>query len=122
MNKTDNTGAPIDTADDTYPNHPTLIIDWQRYEAMLEASDLPDADKRAFLETLWSIVVSFVDLGIGIHPFQQLDPDGCELDIDLTRFMATDVVSSLKYHSQSHFTDAADPPKGKAKKKEDIKL
>ena len=29
------------------------------------------AEKREFLEALWSIIVAFVDLGFGIHPVQQ---------------------------------------------------
>jgi hypothetical protein len=56
---------------ETPPAPPTLAIDWDLYGQYLDASDLSDADKRAFIETLWSIVVSFVDLGFGLHPTQQ---------------------------------------------------
>jgi hypothetical protein len=51
---------------------PALSIDWGLYEHYLEASDLPDDDKRALIETLWSIMVSFVDLGFRISPLQQI--------------------------------------------------
>ena len=50
---------------------PALTIDWDLYGAYLENSDLSEAQQRDFIETLWSIVVSFVDLGFGIHPIQQ---------------------------------------------------
>ena len=46
------------------PNRlPTLAIDWELYGRYLDDSGLPEADKRLLIETLWSIMVSFVDLG-----------------------------------------------------------
>lgn len=56
---------------------PTLTIDYTPYEQHLEDSDLTDDQKRKFLDVLWSIIVSFVDLGIGIHPLQQAARNGC---------------------------------------------
>ena len=50
---------------------PTLSVDWEAYGAMLDASDVPEGQKRELIETLWSIVTSFVDLGFGVHPVQQ---------------------------------------------------
>ena len=47
---------------------PTLAIDWELYGRYLDDSDLPEADKRLLIETLWSIVVSFVDLGFRLGP------------------------------------------------------
>lgn len=47
-----------------------LEIDWKRYEAYLAEADLSEAEKRQFLEALWSIVVAFVDLGFEVHPVQ----------------------------------------------------
>lgn len=43
-----------------------LSIDWQFYADALDQSDLTDDEKREFIETLWYIVVSFVDLGFGV--------------------------------------------------------
>ena len=43
---------------------------------MLEASDLTDTQKQEFVETLWSIIVTFVDLGFGLHPVQSVHSDG----------------------------------------------
>lgn len=50
-----------------------ISVDYKKYEVFLKESDMSDADKAAFLEALWSIIVSFVDLGFGVHPLQQVD-------------------------------------------------
>lgn len=60
------------------PTRPTLSIDWDFYGRYLAQSDATDAEKRALLETLWVIVVAFVDLGLGIHPLQ--NPCGKDAD------------------------------------------
>ena len=49
-----------------------LSFDYEKYAPYLEDADLTEEQKREFLETLWSIMVSFVDLGFGIHPVQQV--------------------------------------------------
>ncbi len=50
---------------------PIITLDVSLYESYLADSDLTGEQKREFLETLWSIIVGFVDLGFGIHPVQQ---------------------------------------------------
>jgi len=67
---------PVPLIDNEFDDHtqpPALTIDWGLYEHYLEESDLSDDDKRALIETLWSIMVSFVDLGFRISPLQQID-------------------------------------------------
>ena len=54
---------------------PTISIDYARYERFLADSNLSEAEKVQFLDTLWNIIVSFVDLGIGVHPLQMTYPD-----------------------------------------------
>ncbi|MCW2308829.1 hypothetical protein [Rhodobium gokarnense] len=49
-------------------SRPVLTLDVALYEHMLADSDLTEDQKREFLETLWSIIVGFVDLGFGIDP------------------------------------------------------
>ncbi|GIT93146.1 hypothetical protein JANAI62_35700 [Jannaschia pagri] len=46
---------------------PSLSIDWDAYLPYLEDDDISDADKRALIETLWSIVTFFVDLGFEVR-------------------------------------------------------
>lgn len=66
---------------------PSLAIDWDLYAAMLEESDATDAQKRELIETLWAIVVTFVDLGFNLQPAPQscgeLSTEGAEALADL---------------------------------------
>lgn len=72
MNETPELHRPIDlTRKPAALARPALTFDVGLYEKHLEDSDLSDAEKQEFLETLWNLVVVFVDLGFGIHPVQQ---------------------------------------------------
>ena len=48
-----------------------LELDFEAYAPFLEDADISDDDKRQLIETLWSLVVSFVQLGYGLSPVQQ---------------------------------------------------
>lgn len=50
----------------------TLRIDVERYQHMLDSADLTEAQKREILEALWSIIVTVVELGFGVHPLQEV--------------------------------------------------
>jgi len=93
---------------------PTLTIDWELYGKYLDESDLSDAEKRKFLETLWSIVVSFVDLGFGVHPVQQVTGDNCENHAEIHKFIAaqSSSVVRLSEPSTTEFNAAADRQSG----------
>lgn len=58
----------VPEAPETGNRQPALVIDWELYGRYLEDSDLSEADKRLLIETLWSIMVSFVDLGFRLSP------------------------------------------------------
>lgn len=49
-----------------------LKFDPAPYMHYLNDADLNDAQKAELLETLWQIMVHFVDLGIGISPIQEV--------------------------------------------------
>lgn len=49
---------------------PIVTVDVEMYQAWLDGSDLSLAQKEEFLQALWSIVVTFVELGFGVHPLQ----------------------------------------------------
>lgn len=55
-----------------------LTIDYALYEQYLDGADLSEAQKQEFLDTLWSIIVGFVDLGFGVHPVQQAAQNICD--------------------------------------------
>jgi hypothetical protein len=60
-----------DTKEATQPFAP-LSIDWELYGQYLEDSDLSEEDKRACIEALWSIMVSFVDMGFRLAPLPEI--------------------------------------------------
>jgi hypothetical protein len=94
------TKAPTDPHSSVDGSPPTLTIDWGLYASYLEESDLDDDQKREFIETLWSIVVSFVDLGFGIDPTQQV----CGQNSNDGIFLPADVISSLD-NSDNHINE-----------------
>lgn len=59
--------------DDIHSGHepPNDSFDWEEFGYHLEDSDLSDEQKQDFIETLFGIMLSFVDLGYGLHPVQQ---------------------------------------------------
>ena len=50
---------------------PTLTVDVARYQAYLDGSDLTPEQKEEVLQAVWSIVMTFVELGYGVHPLQE---------------------------------------------------
>ncbi|MEL6857407.1 MAG: hypothetical protein AAFO74_03410 [Pseudomonadota bacterium] len=51
---------------------PRLLMDVERYLPMTEGFDLTDEEKQEFLQTLWNILVTVADLGLGLDPLQML--------------------------------------------------
>lgn len=52
-----------------------LQVDVAEYQRYLDDADLSEAQKKDVVEALWSIMVSFVELGFGIHPVQEVCGD-----------------------------------------------
>lgn len=92
---------------------PPLKVDWDMYAKYLDEADLSDSEKREFIETLWSIVVAFVDLGFGIHPVQQaLEKSANERDeiaalLDSGMLSSTDNEQDKKSNCATPFSLAA---------------
>jgi len=85
-------GKPIDELSreglsvefDTSAN-PILSVDVERYQKYLDDTDLSEAEKAEFLQSLWQVIVSFVELGFGVHPLQEVcgkDEGTCSLSTD----------------------------------------
>lgn len=49
-----------------------MTVDVERYQQYLDGTDMSDAEKAEFLQALWQIIVSFVELGYGVHPLQEV--------------------------------------------------
>lgn len=47
-------------------------LDVERYLPMTDSLDIEEEQKREFIETLWEIMVTIADLGLGIDPVQIL--------------------------------------------------
>lgn len=56
------------SAGDAGPARRALTLDVALYQGLLDDPDIEEADKMAFLEALWSIMVAFVDLGFDVGP------------------------------------------------------
>jgi len=95
---------------------PTLTVDWELYGEYLDESDLSDAEKREFLETIWSIVVSAIDLGFGVHPVQQAAGNICEQQAEIAKFIAEQSASVLTSpkNSKKTFNVSADRQYGQS--------
>lgn len=105
---------PKDT-DDAGLQPPSLTIDWELYGEYLEDSDLSGGQKREFIETLWSIVVAFVDLGFGVHPVQQ----ACEQNQKSGIPSPDDLLHSINtYQTQEPDNNVNDAPSHSVTKEE----
>jgi len=62
------------------PSPPILTVDVEKYQAYLDGADMTEAQKEEFLQALWSIIVSFVDLGFGVHPLQEVCGENADCD------------------------------------------
>ncbi|MDG1168142.1 MAG: hypothetical protein P8N14_03015 [Sulfitobacter sp.] len=62
------------------PSPPTLTVDVEKYQAFLDGADMTEVQKEEFLQALWSIIVSFVDLGFGVHPLQAVCGENADYD------------------------------------------
>lgn len=51
---------------------PIVTVDVKKYQSWIDDSNLSDEQKEEFLQALWSIVVTFVELGFGVHPLQEV--------------------------------------------------
>lgn len=58
----------LDTAAANAARRPTLTLDVALYERYLDDGALPEDERRALLESLWAIIVGFVDLGFAVEP------------------------------------------------------
>lgn len=66
------------------PSRPALTFDPQEFCHYLADSDWTQEQKVEFIEALWQIVVSFVDLGFDLHPVQRVIDVSSTLEPDST--------------------------------------
>jgi len=49
-----------------------VAVDVERYQAWFDGLDLSPQQQEEFLQALWFIVVTFVELGLGVHTLQDV--------------------------------------------------
>lgn len=72
----------IDARTETAPNRAALVFDPQEFCHYLADSDWSEEQKIEFIEALWQIVLSFVDLGFDLHPMQRVIDAPSTLELD----------------------------------------
>lgn len=51
---------------------PSVEIDVEKYQALLDDPDLSDTQKEEIMRALWMVMMAFADLGFGVHPAQEV--------------------------------------------------
>lgn len=51
---------------------PIILVDVEKYQAFLDGWDMTPAEKDEFLQRMWGIIVTFVELGFGVHAQQEV--------------------------------------------------
>jgi len=49
-----------------------IQVDVERYQAYLDGTSMTDQQKRDFLQAMWLVMISFVELGFEVHPIQDV--------------------------------------------------
>jgi len=73
-----------DPQDHAKPPVPALRFDWADWLPYLEDQDVPEEQKRVLIETLWGIVVAFVDLGWQLNTSPESSGEALDLKAILT--------------------------------------
>ncbi|MEM7210775.1 MAG: hypothetical protein AAF479_02615 [Pseudomonadota bacterium] len=77
------------------PNaRPTVQFDWRDWLPYLAASGAPEDQKRELIETVWAIVLTFVDLGWDVEAVSETSEKTCGQNLDLTAALMSAVVQS----------------------------
>jgi len=50
------------------PQKPTILVDYERYTAILEHPDLSEVQKKAFIDCLWNLITEIIYLGVEVLP------------------------------------------------------
>ena len=83
---------------------PTLTVDLEKYQNYLDDSDMSPAQKQAYLEAIWVVIVSFVELGFGVHPAQEV----CGQDHESVDLQANQAFNRMR-SNREHIVEAGKP-------------
>jgi hypothetical protein len=66
--KGENTMPPDRPPATNIRTRPSLKLDVEHYQNLLDAPDMSASEKRQLIEALWTLIVSFIDLGYEVSP------------------------------------------------------
>ena len=81
----DTTLSPILQDEDTSTSPPETALDLASYQAYLMDMGMSDTQAQEFIQTLWHIVATFVDMGWGIEATQSALRQIAQDDINKTQ-------------------------------------
>ncbi|AZV79063.1 hypothetical protein EBB79_15075 [Parasedimentitalea marina] len=84
------TKTPPISTEITRTTSPKLHFDWQDWLPLLADDSIPEAQARELIETVWSIVSAFMQLGCDVSSTTET----CGKDIDLTALLNAAVLDS----------------------------
>lgn len=87
-------------------SRPIITVDVEKYQGYLDGSGLSQAQKEEVLQAMWLIIVSFVELGFGVHPAQEACGKTLLLGEDASQ-TAPDEVSSRQPENERKPLDSA---------------
>lgn len=83
----------------------SVEVDVAKYQAYLDDPSLSDAQKEEIVKAAWTIMTTFVELGFGVHPAQQV----CgQLENGLDPRSASDSDGPEDIAMKQEFNDAPD--------------
>lgn len=106
---------PIESGDETAGQPIALTLDIEKYEHFFEDEDMTEDQKREYLETLWAIVVSFIQMGVDVSPAS----NNCgkhTVSADDRKNGDADMVELSPQHLNDTFVSAADRLDGSGQK------
>lgn len=85
---------------------PIIGVDVEKYQAYLDSAAMTDAQKEEFLQAMWAIIVSFVEMGFGVHPLQEVcgkvqETDDLSPKADFNRLGLLDAEEFEKMHGMT---------------------
>lgn len=81
---------PIPKSEPRELSRPSVQFDWQDWLPYLADSDIPEDQRQEWIETLWGIVLGFVDLGFDVKS----PSETCGEAIDLKAVLERAVLNS----------------------------
>jgi len=88
------------------PKKPSVLVDYERYAAMLDHPDLSEAQKKEFIDCLWNLISELIYLGVEVLPQE-----------DEGNVSNEDRFENMLGHIESHMVDSESEQSNKLTRK-----